>query len=132
MVAGGSTVLTFMVVDGLLANEPIYYGLLAGLVAYVVVSLATRPTEEAVVEAWRRRLAGEPPDGPVTADRQPGGRPSGDRRGLRPRHRPEPAAGPDRLPDRPPTGHRRPTADRPRSPTGRRPHTTDTPTRSTT
>ncbi len=59
MVAGGSTVLTFMVADGLLANEPIYYGLLAGLVAYVVVSLATRPTEEAVVEAWRRRLAGE-------------------------------------------------------------------------
>ncbi|MEU3192893.1 sodium:solute symporter [Streptomyces sp. NPDC006992] len=68
MVAGGTTVVTFMVTDGLLANEPIYYGLLAGLVAYVVVSLATRPTEEAVVEAWRRRLAGEHADGPATAD----------------------------------------------------------------
>ncbi|MFF3380804.1 sodium:solute symporter [Streptomyces sp. NPDC002680] len=60
MVAGGTTVIAFMVTDGLLANEPIYYGLLAGLVAYVAVSLLTEPTEEAVVEAWHRRLAGEP------------------------------------------------------------------------
>ena len=59
MIAGGTTVIAFMVTDGLLANEPIYYGLLAGLVTYVAVSLLTRPTEEAVVEAWRRRLAGE-------------------------------------------------------------------------
>jgi SSS family solute:Na+ symporter len=60
MIAGGTTVITFMVTDGLLANEPIYYGLLAGLAAYVAVSLLTEPTEEAVVEAWHRRLAGEP------------------------------------------------------------------------
>ena len=60
MIAGGTTVIAFMVTDGLLANEPIYYGLLAGLVAYVAVSLLTEPTEEAVVEAWHRRLAGEP------------------------------------------------------------------------
>ncbi|MGW6908284.1 sodium:solute symporter [Streptomyces sp. NPDC054940] len=60
MIAGGATVITLMVTHGLLADEPIYYGLLAGLVAYVTVSLVTEPTEEAVVEAWRRRLAGEP------------------------------------------------------------------------
>jgi SSS family solute:Na+ symporter len=60
MIAGGSTVIAFMVTDGLLTNEPIYYGLLAGLAAYVAVSLLTEPTEEAVVEAWHRRLAGEP------------------------------------------------------------------------
>jgi SSS family solute:Na+ symporter len=60
VIAGGTTVITFMVTDGLLANEPIYYGLLAGLAAYVAVSLLTEPTEEAVVEAWHRRLAGEP------------------------------------------------------------------------
>ncbi|WP_445520776.1 sodium:solute symporter [Streptomyces sp. NEAU-174] len=60
MIAGGATVITFMVADGLLANEPVYYGLLASLVGYVAVSLATKPTEEAVVAAWRRRLAGEP------------------------------------------------------------------------
>ena len=59
MIAGGTTVIVLMVTDGLLANEPIYYGLLAGLVAYVAVSLLTKPTEEAVVQAWHRRLAGE-------------------------------------------------------------------------
>ncbi|WP_329362546.1 sodium:solute symporter [Streptomyces sp. NBC_01483] len=66
MIAGGTTVITFMVTDGLLANEPIYYGLLAGLAAYVAVSFLTEPTEEAVVEAWHRRLAGEP--APVTPE----------------------------------------------------------------
>ncbi|MBK6019644.1 sodium:solute symporter, partial [Streptomyces sp. MBT53] len=35
MIAGGTTVVVLMVTDGLLANEPIYYGLLAGLVAYL-------------------------------------------------------------------------------------------------
>ncbi|MDV7220242.1 sodium:solute symporter [Streptomyces prunicolor] len=59
MIAGGTTVIVLMVTDGLLANEPIYYGLLAGLVAHVAVSLLTKPTEEAVVRAWHRRLAGE-------------------------------------------------------------------------
>ncbi|GAA2326696.1 sodium:solute symporter [Streptomyces cuspidosporus] len=59
MIAGGTTVIVLMVTDGLLANEPIYYGLLASLVAYVVASLLTRPTEAAVLQAWRRRLAGE-------------------------------------------------------------------------
>ncbi|MFI6460526.1 sodium:solute symporter [Streptomyces sp. NPDC050528] len=59
MIAGGTTVIVLMTTDGLLANEPIYYGLLAGLVAYVAVSLLTKPTEEAVVQAWHRRLAGE-------------------------------------------------------------------------
>ncbi|WP_089101810.1 sodium:solute symporter [Streptomyces hyaluromycini] len=60
MIAGGTTVITLMVTDGLLANEPIYYGLLASLLAYVAVSLATRPTDETLLEVWRRRLAGEP------------------------------------------------------------------------
>ncbi|MFG2963273.1 sodium:solute symporter [Streptomyces sp. NPDC048288] len=67
MIAGGTTVITFMVTDGLLANEPIYYGLLASLVAYVAVSVATRPTEESVLETWRRRLAGEPAPAPAVA-----------------------------------------------------------------
>ncbi|MGW3285581.1 sodium:solute symporter [Streptomyces sp. NPDC001002] len=60
MIAGGTTVIVLMVTDGLLANEPIYYGLLAGLVSYVAVSLLTKPTEASVVQAWHRRLAGEP------------------------------------------------------------------------
>ncbi|MER7693196.1 sodium:solute symporter [Streptomyces sp. NPDC097610] len=65
MIAGGAAVITFMAIDGLLANEPIYYGLLASLVAYLTVSLVTKPTEEAIVEVWRRRLTGRPTDTPA-------------------------------------------------------------------
>ncbi|MDC7338889.1 sodium:solute symporter [Streptomyces lydicus] len=57
---GGLTVVGLMLSLGVLANEPIYYGLLASLVAYVAVSLATRPTDAAVLDAWRARLAGRP------------------------------------------------------------------------
>jgi SSS family solute:Na+ symporter len=63
IVAGGVTVIVMMAVKGVLANEPIYYGLGISLVAYMVVSLATRPTDAAVLDAWRRRLAGEQPEG---------------------------------------------------------------------
>ena len=58
MVAGSVVVIGSMIVHGLLANEPIYYGLGASLVAYVVVSLLTRPTEESVLGEWNRRLVG--------------------------------------------------------------------------
>jgi SSS family solute:Na+ symporter len=51
---------------GILANEPVYYGLSASLVAYVAVSLATRPTDAAVLAAWRERLAGRA-DAPAEA-----------------------------------------------------------------
>jgi SSS family solute:Na+ symporter len=57
--AGGVTVLTLMAVKGVLANEPIYFGLLASLAAYVMVGLASRPTDPAVLAAWHARLAGE-------------------------------------------------------------------------
>ncbi|MFI9258713.1 sodium:solute symporter [Streptomyces sioyaensis] len=56
--AGGLTVIGLMLSLGVLANEPIYYGLLASLAAYVAVSLATRPTDQAVLTVWRERLAG--------------------------------------------------------------------------
>ncbi|MEV6013737.1 sodium:solute symporter [Streptomyces sp. NPDC051976] len=58
MVAGGATVILLMMDKGVLANEPIYYGLAVSLVAYVAASLATRPTDAAVLERWRERLAG--------------------------------------------------------------------------
>lgn len=61
---GGLTVIGLMVSLGVLANEPIYYGLLASLVAYVGVSLATPPTDAAVLAAWRARLAGHAEGGP--------------------------------------------------------------------
>lgn len=55
---GGVAVVGLMWHYGILANQPIYYGLLASLVVYVVVSLATPPTDAAVLAAWRERLAG--------------------------------------------------------------------------
>ncbi|MEV5881811.1 sodium:solute symporter [Streptomyces sp. NPDC052020] len=59
---GGLAVIGLMAGYGILANEPVYYGLLASLAAYVAVSLATRPTDETVLAAWRERLAGRAPD----------------------------------------------------------------------
>ncbi|APY88245.1 sodium:solute symporter [Streptomyces alfalfae] len=70
VVAGGLSVIGLMWGYGILANEPVYYGLLISLAVYVAVSLATRPTDAAVLAAWRERLAGrgaEPEaDVPVT------------------------------------------------------------------
>jgi SSS family solute:Na+ symporter len=51
-----------MAAYGILANEPIYYGLLASLATYVIVSLATPATDAAVLAAWRERLAGRAPE----------------------------------------------------------------------
>ncbi|MEU6953746.1 sodium:solute symporter [Streptomyces sp. NPDC045714] len=55
---GGVAVIGLMAHYGILANQPIYYGLLASLAVYVVVSLATPPTDAVVLDAWRERLAG--------------------------------------------------------------------------
>ncbi|HET9379325.1 MAG TPA: sodium:solute symporter, partial [Streptomyces sp.] len=62
VVVGGTTVTALMAAYGILANEPVYYGLLASLAAYAAVSLLTRPTDEAVLAAWRDRLAGRTPE----------------------------------------------------------------------
>ncbi|GGV32185.1 solute:Na+ symporter, SSS family protein [Streptomyces longisporoflavus] len=68
--AGGLSVIGLMWGYGILANEPIYYGLLISLAVYVLVSLATKPTDAGVLAAWRERLAGRgaaeaEPDTPV-------------------------------------------------------------------
>ena len=55
---GGLAVVGLMAGYGILANEPVYYGLLLSLAAYVTVSLATPATDAAVLAAWRERLAG--------------------------------------------------------------------------
>ncbi|MEA5454109.1 sodium:solute symporter [Sinomonas sp. JGH33] len=44
--------------DGIYANEPIYYGLITSAVSYVAVSLRTPRTDEGVMRAWERRVAG--------------------------------------------------------------------------
>ncbi|RDG36740.1 sodium:solute symporter [Streptomyces corynorhini] len=59
VLVGGGAVIGLMAGYGILANEPISYGLLSSLVAYLIGSLVTKPTDEAVLAEWRRRLAGE-------------------------------------------------------------------------
>ncbi|MEU0032611.1 MULTISPECIES: sodium:solute symporter [unclassified Streptomyces] len=58
VVVGGLAVVGLMAAFGILANEPVYYGLLSSLVVYVIVSLVTPATDPAVLVAWRERLAG--------------------------------------------------------------------------
>jgi len=67
MVAGSVATLATMIYleitgdqpyDGVYANEPIYFGLVASAVVYVVVSLLTPRTDAAVMSAWEDRLAG--------------------------------------------------------------------------
>ncbi|MFJ3439959.1 sodium:solute symporter [Streptomyces sp. NPDC086081] len=62
VVVGGVAVVVLMATHGILANEPVYYGLLASLAAYVIVSLASPATDAAVLAAWRERLAGRSPE----------------------------------------------------------------------
>ncbi|WP_326787618.1 sodium:solute symporter [Streptomyces sp. NBC_00151] len=68
VVVGGLAVIGLMATYGILANQPVYYGLLLSLAAYVIVSLATPATDAAVLATWRERLAGrdaEPMSEPV-------------------------------------------------------------------
>ncbi len=62
MVVGAVVVVISMVTDGLMANEPIYYGLGASLVSYVIASALTPRTETAILHTWKQRLAGEHTD----------------------------------------------------------------------
>ncbi|MEJ8669435.1 MULTISPECIES: sodium:solute symporter [unclassified Streptomyces] len=59
---GGLAVIALMATYGILANEPVYYGLLSSLAVYIAVSLMTKPTDAAVLAAWRERLAGRAPE----------------------------------------------------------------------
>ncbi|MGO1726925.1 MAG: sodium:solute symporter [Glutamicibacter ardleyensis] len=44
--------------DGVYANEPIYFGLIASAVTFIVISSLTRPTPTQVIEHWNQRVAG--------------------------------------------------------------------------
>lgn len=49
---------TMAVVGDVLANEPIYYGLVSSLITYIVVSLLTPRTSAQVLQVWDDRLSG--------------------------------------------------------------------------
>lgn len=57
MVAGAIAVVIGMIAFGVMANAPIYIGLAISAVVFVVVSLATRPTDPDVLRVWDERLA---------------------------------------------------------------------------
>lgn len=63
MLVGGVVVVGLMVSQGLLANSPIYVGLLTSLITFVVVSLFTPQTSPETMSAWDRRVSGEGADG---------------------------------------------------------------------
>jgi SSS family solute:Na+ symporter len=55
------TLVTMVAVGDLYANEPIYVGLVAGLVVFVAGSLGSRPTAPAVLTEWDRRSSADVP-----------------------------------------------------------------------
>lgn len=68
---GGLAVIGLMWHYGILATEPVLYGLLSSLAVYVTVSLATPPTDAETLAAWRERVAGRAPE-PDAAAAVPG------------------------------------------------------------
>ncbi|HEX5699936.1 MAG TPA: sodium:solute symporter [Rubrobacter sp.] len=65
MAAGSVVVVIFMVVDGLFANTPIIWGMLASLVVFVVVSLLTPKPSEERMRTWEQRLTGSGAEGEI-------------------------------------------------------------------
>jgi SSS family solute:Na+ symporter len=59
MLVGGVVVVGLMISQGLLANSPIYVGLLTSLIVFVVVSFITPQTSSETMSAWDRRIGGE-------------------------------------------------------------------------
>ncbi|ALB03370.1 sodium:solute symporter [Kocuria palustris] len=57
MVAGAIAVVIGMIAFGVMANAPIYIGLVVSAVVFVAASLATRPTDPSVLRVWDDRLA---------------------------------------------------------------------------
>ncbi|UPO77874.1 sodium:solute symporter [Arthrobacter sp. Helios] len=53
--------------DGVYANEPIYFGLIASAAVYVIISLLSPRTDEAVMTSWEDRLAGRIQEEPEPA-----------------------------------------------------------------
>jgi SSS family solute:Na+ symporter len=59
MALGTAATLAAIFEFGIEANNPIYWGLVSGLVVYVVGSLLSKPTDPLVLAEWDRRSRGE-------------------------------------------------------------------------
>ncbi|GLY42231.1 solute:Na+ symporter, SSS family protein [Amycolatopsis sp. NBRC 101858] len=71
MIAGTVSVIAFMIIDGVDANTPIYWGLGASLVVYLAVSFATPRTADSILAVWTRRLNGAGTEEPEAATPAP-------------------------------------------------------------
>lgn len=58
-VGTAATLITMFVVGDVLANEPVYVGLVSALVVFVALSLTTAPTPPAVMKIWNERVSGK-------------------------------------------------------------------------
>ena len=57
MILGAVTTIVIMIVIDIYANEAIYPGLIASLLGYVIGSLVSKPTDPAIMAAWKERLS---------------------------------------------------------------------------
>src|SRR5699024_6215848 len=57
MILGAVTTIVIMIVIDIYANEAIYLGLIASLLGYVIGSLVSKPTDPAIMAAWKERLS---------------------------------------------------------------------------
>jgi SSS family solute:Na+ symporter len=67
------TLATMAAMGNVLANEPVYVGLVCSLAVYVTVSMLTKPTPAPVMAVWDARIAGLPDPGtePVADGSEP-------------------------------------------------------------
>jgi SSS family solute:Na+ symporter len=68
MIVGTVVVIAFMLIDGVEANSPIYWGLGSSLVVYVAVSLLTPRTSDSILSVWTQRLNGNAPEEEAVAE----------------------------------------------------------------
>jgi SSS family solute:Na+ symporter len=54
-----ATIATMFVVGDVMANEPVYVGLVSALVVFVATSLITEPTPANVMSVWNARVSGK-------------------------------------------------------------------------
>ncbi|MDN5658288.1 MAG: hypothetical protein L0G76_11945, partial [Brevibacterium sandarakinum] len=57
MILGALTTIVVMITIDIYASEAIYLGLIASLLGYVIGSLVSKPTDPAVLAAWKERLS---------------------------------------------------------------------------
>ncbi|MFT4125978.1 MAG: sodium:solute symporter [Gordonia sp. (in: high G+C Gram-positive bacteria)] len=66
-----ATLATMWAVGDILANEPVYVGLVCSAVSFVVASMVSKPTPPEVLAAWQARVSGQDEDDEPTPGAEP-------------------------------------------------------------